>query len=118
MLGGLHFSLDNGCFGVYLVCIYLQLYIYTLMESETVFKALADPTRQAILQLLKKKDLTPSDLLEQIQVSQPTLSHHLDILKRANLIEGVREGQYIRYSLNMTIFQLAVDYLLEYTRKR
>ncbi len=88
------------------------------MQSATIFKALADPTRQAILRLLKKRDMTPSDLLQQIQVSQPTLSHHLDILKRANLIDGVREGQFIRYSLNMTIFQMAVDYLLQYVRKR
>ncbi len=87
------------------------------MELNELFKALADPTRRQILQLLKKNDLTPSDLLQKIKVSQPTLSHHLDILKRANLIDGVREGQYIRYGLNMSVFQMSVDYMMKLMRK-
>lgn len=87
------------------------------MELNELFKALADPTRRQILQLLKKNDLTPTDLLQKIKVSQPTLSHHLDILKRANLIDGVREGQYIRYGLNMSVFQMSVDYMMKLTRK-
>ncbi len=87
------------------------------MELNELFKALADPTRRQILQLLKKNDLTPSDLLQKIKVSQPTLSHHLDILKRANLIDGVREGQFIRYTLNMSVFQMSVDYMMKLIRK-
>jgi ArsR family transcriptional regulator, arsenate/arsenite/antimonite-responsive transcriptional repressor len=87
------------------------------MELNELFKALADPTRRQILQLLKKGDLTPSDLLQKIKISQPTLSHHLDILKRANLIDGVREGQFIRYTLNMSVFQMSVDYMMKLIRK-
>ena len=77
------------------------------------FKALSDPTRREILQCLKDKAKTPSELLEEISVSQPTLSHHLDILKRADVISGEREGQFIRYSLNMTVFDIAVEYLIK-----
>ncbi|PIU45790.1 MAG: transcriptional regulator, partial [Ignavibacteriales bacterium CG07_land_8_20_14_0_80_59_12] len=63
-----------------------------------LFRALADPTRRNILQLLRQRDMTPSELLARIEVSQPTLSHHLDILKRAGLVDAQREGQFIRYS--------------------
>ncbi len=87
------------------------------MELDKLFQALADPTRRKIVQLLKKQDQTPSDLLQKIKISQPTLSHHLDILKRANLIDGAREGQYIRYSLNMSVFQMSVDYLMKFIGK-
>ena len=80
--------------------------------------ALADPTRRDILRLLKVTDRTPTEMLERLSVSQPTLSHHLDILKRANLVRGEREGQYIRYSLNMTVFQSGVDYLTQFLKGR
>ena len=77
------------------------------------FKALSDPTRREILQCLKDKAKTPTELLEEIKTSQPTLSHHLDILKRADVISGEREGQFIRYSLNMSVFDMAVEYLIK-----
>jgi DNA-binding transcriptional ArsR family regulator len=62
--------------------------------------------------------MTSSEILEKIQMSQPTLSHHLDILKRANLIEGEREGQFIRFSLNMSVFDMAIEYLTQFKKKR
>jgi DNA-binding transcriptional ArsR family regulator len=83
-----------------------------------LFRALADPTRRNILQLLRQRDMTPSELLARIEVSQPTLSHHLDILKRAGLVEAQREGQFIRYSLNMSVFQMAVEYMLGFTKRK
>jgi DNA-binding transcriptional ArsR family regulator len=83
-----------------------------------IFMALSDPTRREIVQYLRKKDLTPSELLERIQVTQPTLSHHLDILKRADLIEGTREGQFIRYALNMTVFEMAIEFMMTTTRRK
>ena len=82
------------------------------------FKALSDPTRREILQLLKEKDLTPSEILEKIKIAQPTLSHHLDILKRAQLIEGEREGQFIRYALNMSVFELGIQHLMSFVKRR
>lgn len=83
-----------------------------------IFKALGDPTRREIIQLLREKDLTPSEILEKIKISQPTLSHHLDILKRANLIDGEREGQFIRYSLNMGVFEMAIEYMMKFKKRR
>ena len=82
-----------------------------------IFAALSDPTRRLVVENLKSRDLTPSEMLERIQVSQPTLSHHLDILKRAELVETAREGQFIRYSLNMTIFEMALEYMASLTKK-
>ncbi|HUI64855.1 MAG TPA: autorepressor SdpR family transcription factor [Bacteroidota bacterium] len=83
-----------------------------------LFKALADPTRREILRLLRQKDMTPSQILEKIEVSQPTLSHHLDSLRRANLVDTERDGQFIRYSLNMSVFDLAAEYMMQFKNKR
>jgi ArsR family transcriptional regulator, arsenate/arsenite/antimonite-responsive transcriptional repressor len=84
----------------------------------SVFKALGDPTRLTILQLLREQSRTPSELLERMPVTQPTLSHHLDILKRADLVETRREGQFIRYSLNMTVVQMAMEYFLKFHKRK
>jgi ArsR family transcriptional regulator len=88
------------------------------MDFSILFKALSDPTRREILQLLRHKDMTPSQILEKIHISQPTLSHHLDSLKRAQLIEGERDGQFIRYSLNMSVFDQAVQYMMALKQRR
>ncbi len=82
------------------------------------FKALSDPTRQQIVQCLKQKAKTPSELLEEIKITQPTLSHHLDSLKRAGIIDGEREGQFIRYSLNMSVIDSAMEFLVQLKKKR
>ncbi len=89
-----------------------------MQSFSELFKALSDPTRMKILHCLKEKAKTPSELLGEIKVSQPTLSHHIDILKRANVISGEREGQFIRYSLNMSVVDMAVEYLIQIKKKR
>ena len=86
------------------------------MELTNFFKALSDPTRRKVLQLLREQDMTPSEILERLPVSQPTLSHHLDILKRADLVTCVREGQFIRYSLNMSVLDMTMDYIMQFRR--
>ncbi|MDF1497109.1 MAG: autorepressor SdpR family transcription factor [Patescibacteria group bacterium] len=72
---------------------------------ENVFKALADPNRRKILELLKKRSMSVTDLLEHFDFTQASLSHHLDILKRANLVITERQGQFIFYSLNLSVFE-------------
>ncbi len=72
---------------------------------ENVFKALADPNRRKILELLKKGSMSVTDLLEHFEFTQASLSHHLDILKRANLVIAERQGQFIFYSLNLSVFE-------------
>lgn len=72
---------------------------------DNVFKALADKQRRQILSLLKKKDMSVSELLENFSISQASLSHHLDILKRAGLVIPERRKQFIYYSLNTSVFE-------------
>lgn len=69
------------------------------------FKALADPTRREILILLSKNDMSAGEIAEQFNISKPSISHHLSILKTAGLVLAMREGQNIIYSLNTTVFQ-------------
>ena len=84
----------------------------------TLFKALGDPTRLEIVRLLRDRSRTPSELLELMSIAQPTLSHHLDILKRADLVETRREGQFIRYSLNMSVLDMALEFFVTMKKRR
>lgn len=69
------------------------------------FSALSDPNRQKILELLKNREMSVGEILENLDITMATLSHHLDILKRTDLISGRREGQKIFYSLNLSILE-------------
>lgn len=69
----------------------------------TLFKALNDQTRREILELLKQRDRTAGEIAEQFNISKPSISHHLDILKQAELVTADKKGQFIYYSLNTTV---------------
>jgi len=69
------------------------------------FKALADPTRRKILKLLREHDLTAGEIADEFDISKPSISHHLNLLKQSGLVLDERQGQFIYYSLNMTVFQ-------------
>lgn len=77
------------------------------------FQALSDPTRREILKLLKKHDMTPSELTIHFPISGPSLSHHLNILKQANLITAEKQGQKILYSINTTVFYDIINNFME-----
>ena len=64
------------------------------------FKALADPTRRRILELLAQGDLTAGEIAAHFDMTKPSVSHHLNILKSAALITDERRGQNIVYSVN------------------
>ncbi|ELK45618.1 transcriptional repressor SdpR [Halobacillus sp. BAB-2008] len=81
-----------------------------------VFKALADPTRREILTLLQKEDLTAGEISENFNMSKPSISHHLGLLKNADLIRSERKGQRIYYSLNTTVFQDIVNWVLNFKK--
>ncbi|WP_027087290.1 autorepressor SdpR family transcription factor [Cohnella panacarvi] len=76
------------------------------------FKALSDPTRRTILQLLKERDLSAGEIADQFNISKPSISHHLSILKQAKLVQDERQGQNIVYSLNLTVMQEALGWFL------
>jgi len=70
-----------------------------------VFKALADPTRRRILQLLQNGEMTAGELAEHFDMAKPSVSHHFNVLKQADLILSRREGQQIYYGLNTTVVE-------------
>jgi ArsR family transcriptional regulator, arsenate/arsenite/antimonite-responsive transcriptional repressor len=75
------------------------------MSSNKTFRALADPTRRAILGLLRHGEITAWALAEKFDMTKPAMSHHFGVLKEADLITSRREGQQIWYGLNTTVVQ-------------
>lgn len=77
-----------------------------------IFKALNDATRREILMMLKEKDLTAGEIADKFKISKPSISHHLDILKRADLVTSEKKGQFITYSINTTIVDDIFQWIL------
>lgn len=77
------------------------------------FKALADPTRRKIIMLLKDSDLTAGEIAEHFDMTKPSISHHLNLLKQADLVTDERKGQNIYYSLNTTVFQELIGWFFD-----
>ncbi|WP_027126413.1 autorepressor SdpR family transcription factor [Gelidibacter mesophilus] len=77
-----------------------------------LFKALNDETRRQIIELLKKKDMNAGEIAEQFNISKPSISHHLEILKRADLITSEKKGQFVEYSLNTSILEDLLNWIL------
>lgn len=78
----------------------------------SIFKALNDETRREILGLLKVKDLSAGEIADYFNISKPSISHHLDILKRADLISFEKKGQFVIYSLNTSIMEDVLQWIL------
>ena len=68
-----------------------------------IFKALADKTRQDILELLGEEEMNVTDICSEFRISQPTVSHHLHILKNCNLVDFRKEGKNIYYYVKQEI---------------
>ncbi|GAA4070314.1 autorepressor SdpR family transcription factor [Amphibacillus indicireducens] len=82
-----------------------------------VFKALADPTRRKILTLLKDGDLTAGEISSHFEMSKSSISQHLNILKQAELVYDNKQGQFIYYTLNLTVFQELVSWTIDFIDK-
>ncbi len=78
----------------------------------SLFKALNDETRRQIIELLKDKDMNAGEIADRFQISKPSISHHLDILNRADLITSEKKGQFIQYSLNTSILEDLLSWVL------
>jgi len=76
------------------------------------FKALNDPIRRNILELLKEKDLNAGEIAEHFQITKPSISHHLDLLKQADLVISIKKGQFVYYSLNTTVLDEIIQWLM------
>jgi len=96
---------------------HLSKYITAKEEMNILFKALNDATRREILELLKKKDMTAGDIADHFNISKPSISHHLDLLKQAGLVEATKEGQFITYSLNTSVVDEIVKWFMQFKTK-
>ncbi len=83
---------------------------------DAVFRALNDVTRREILELLKKNDLNAGEIADHFNISKPSISHHLDLLKRAGLISSEKQGQFVVYSLNTSIMEDILQWILTFKK--
>lgn len=83
-----------------------------------LFKALNDATRREILELLKDGDKTAGEIADRFSISKPSISHHLDLLKQAGLVEALKQGQFIYYSLNTTVVDEIAKWFIQFRSKK
>ena len=87
------------------------------MTLSKTMQALSDPTRRKILEMLKKKDMAAGEIGRNFNMTLPSLSHHLNTLKQANLVTSERQGQEIIYSLNLSVFEEVAETLIKFFKK-
>jgi DNA-binding transcriptional ArsR family regulator len=87
------------------------------MTLNKTFSALSDPTRLKILEMLKKEDMIAGEIAKHFSITLPSLSHHLNVLKQADLITSRRQGQEILYSLNLSVFEEAAEVIYKFFKK-
>ena len=78
------------------------------LNVSTVFKALADPTRRQVLQLLRQGPKSAGELAESFPVSKPTMSAHFAVLRAAGLVDSAKQGKAIIYRLKMSVLEEAL----------
>jgi ArsR family transcriptional regulator len=88
-----------------------------ILILNNVFKALNDPIRRDILDLLKDKDMSAGDIAEHFNIGKPTLSHHLDLLRQAGLVTSEKQGQFIIYSINTTVLDEMLHWIYQIKSK-
>lgn len=87
------------------------------MGFQESFKALSDPTRREILNLLRADPMTVGEILEHFPITGASLSHHLSILKNAGLIDDEKKGKYIFYTLNTTVLDDILNWMMSLKEK-
>lgn len=88
------------------------------MAFNDIFKALSDGTRRKIIELLREKDMTAGEIANFFNITKPSISHHLTILKQADLISDERHGQFIYYSLNTSVLEDILTWFLSFSNKK
>ena len=82
-----------------------------------VWKALADPTRRKILSLLKKQDMNAGEIAAEFNMTKPSISNHLNILKQADLVDEEKQGQNVVYSLKTSVLEDILGMLSDLTKR-
>lgn len=83
------------------------------MTVQDVFQAFSDPTRREIVRMLQDGDMSAGAIADRFDMTKPSVSHHLSVLKSAGLVRAERRGQELIYSLQSTVFQEFLGYLAE-----
>ena len=81
------------------------------MSFQETFKALSDPTRREILQLLRQGALPAGEIAEHFNMTGATISHHLSVLKNAGLVDAERRGTYIYYEINLSVLEEILSWM-------
>jgi len=76
-----------------------------------LFKALDDPTRRRILEMLKANDLTAGEIADAFDMAKPSISYHLDLLRQGGLVLSIKKGQFIYYSLNTSVLDDTIKWI-------
>ncbi len=79
----------------------------------SIYKALADPTRRKILQLLRDNELTAGQIADNFSFAKPTISRHLSVLREADLVQSTKKGASITYRLNASVLEDAILSMME-----
>lgn len=82
-----------------------------------VWGALSDPTRRTILALLRKRNMTAGEIADNFNMTKPSISHHLNILRQAELVFSEKKGQQVEYSINTTVLQDILSFVADLTEK-
>lgn len=82
-----------------------------------VWKALADPTRRKILELLKKRDMNAGEIAAEFNMTKPSISNHLNILKQADLVDSEKQGQNVMYSIKTSVIEDMLSTLSNLTNR-
>lgn len=77
------------------------------------FRALSDPTRRKILNLLSKGDMNAGEIADCFTISKPSISHHLNILSEAELVLREKRGQHVIYSINTTVLDDVIKWFFD-----
>jgi DNA-binding transcriptional ArsR family regulator len=83
-------------------------YLAKRRTMNLVFKALADPTRRRVLELLRKGPMTAGDLSDHFSVSKPTMSGHFAVLREAGLVDAHKSGKAVSYRLKLSVLEDAL----------
>lgn len=84
------------------------------LPIQNTLRALADPTRRQVIQLLKSGRLSAGEITEHFNISSAAISRHLSILKEAELIRDSREGKFIFYELNLSVLEELLSWLIDF----
>ncbi|NYB72920.1 winged helix-turn-helix transcriptional regulator [Sedimentibacter hydroxybenzoicus DSM 7310] len=88
------------------------------MSFQDSFKALSDPTRRQIIELLRNGKLTAGEIVDKFHMTGASISHHLSILKNAGLVTDDKQGKYIYYELNLSVVEEILSWLVSLKEER